>query len=46
VLAAAAKRLIDASKGGSVEAVADQLTMALLLDGTLDVAATVQARFN
>ncbi len=37
----AAKLLIDASKGGSVEAVADQLIMALMLDGTLDVTATL-----
>ena len=36
----AAKLLIDASKGGSVEAVADQLIMALVLDGTLDVTQT------
>ena len=42
----AAKLLIDASKGGSVEAVADQLIMALMLDGTLDVTRTARTPEN
>ena len=37
----AAKLLIDASNGGSIARVTNQLMMALMFDGTLDVTATV-----
>ena len=33
----AAKLLLEAAGGGSTEAVTDQLVMALMLDGTLDL---------